>query len=82
MREKNSLSGRVLMPVLAMVLVAASSGLLHAARTCNPREFGAKADGTTKDTAAIQQAIDSCAAKGGGTVSIWVELNGLMRAKA
>ena len=32
------------------------------------RDFGAAADGAAKDTAAIQSAIDACAAAGGGTV--------------
>src|SRR5882757_5403496 len=40
------------------------------ARTCDPMSFGAKADGKTKDTKAIQAAIDDCAAKGGGTVTL------------
>jgi len=34
----------------------------------NVRDFGAKADGTTIDTKAINNAIDSAAAKGGGTI--------------
>lgn len=39
-------------------------------RVCDARSFGAKADGMTKDTRAIQAAIDSCAAHGGGTVRL------------
>lgn len=35
---------------------------------CDPASFGARADGVTKDTGALQAAIDACATDGGGAV--------------
>src|SRR3954463_15689763 len=40
------------------------------ARTYNIREFGAKGDGETRDTAAVQAAIDACNKDRGGVVLV------------
>src|SRR5438552_6039025 len=49
---------------------AASVGNSLGVRTYNIRDFGAKGDGTTLDTAAVQAAIDACNKDQGGTVLV------------
>jgi polygalacturonase len=49
---------------------AAGDPKLLGARIYNVRDFGAKGDGATVDTAAVQAAIDACTRDHGGTVLI------------
>src|SRR3954447_10314849 len=53
---------------LTTLLIVAS--LPAAAKVCDARTYGAKHDGTTKNTKAIQDAINDCSGSGGGTVKL------------
>ncbi|HET8841224.1 MAG TPA: glycosyl hydrolase family 28 protein [Ktedonobacteraceae bacterium] len=54
--------------IIAGMAVVHFQGTARAATICSAKSFGATGNGTTKDTSALQQAINACA--GGGTVEL------------
>ena len=70
--------------ILLLLAAAASTVAAESKDVWDPCDFGAKADGKTLDTQAIQQAIDECAESGGGIVRLHqgVFLSGTLRLRS
>jgi hypothetical protein len=68
MKEKVQMKRMKWLFLLCVVCAGGGSAVLGAQVVYDVRDFGAKGDGQTLSTQAIQAAIDKCSAAGGGTV--------------
>jgi len=68
--RRNKTFPLVLCGMVSLIFFITAAAKAHGAASCDPRAFGAKVDGVSKDTAAIQAAIDACAQHSGGTVRL------------
>src|ERR1700753_2275352 len=64
--ERRSMKNHVAVAMSILFLVEAALGQT----VYNVKTYGAAADGKTKDTAAFQKALDTCAVNGGGVVVV------------